>query len=106
MRNSTHDELREQAAAFALGALGDDDRGEFEAHLLVCDECDDEVRSFTRVATALAYAVPPVEPAASLRGRAVDAVRASASPLRKWRCDRLRRANRSEGEKRRGRAQR
>ena len=47
MKHSTHDELREQAAAFALGALAEDDRLEFEAHLLECDECDDDVRSFS-----------------------------------------------------------
>ena len=89
MRYSTHHELREQAAAFALGALGDEDRTEFEAHLLVCDECDDDVRSFTRVATALAYSVPPAVPDESLRARVVDAAvrmpsSSTASTLAPW----------------------
>jgi len=81
VKYSTHGELREQAAAFALGALAEQDRLEFEAHLLECDECDDDVRSFTRVATALAYAVPPVEPDATVRRRVLDAdVRTSSTP--------------------------
>jgi len=71
VKYSTHGELREQAAAFALGALAEEERLEFEAHLLECDECDDDVRSFTRVAAALAYAVPPAEPDAAVRRRAV-----------------------------------
>src|SRR4029078_10372198 len=64
----------------ALGALEDLDRAEFEAHLLECDECDDEVRSFGRVATLLAFSVPPVDPGAAARGRVIDiATRAPAS---------------------------
>jgi anti-sigma-K factor RskA len=59
--------------------LGDEDRAAFEAHLLACGECDDDVRSFNRVAVALAFAVPPAEPAATVRARTIDAVRASAS---------------------------
>ena len=81
MKLSTHSELREQAAAFALGALGDEDRAEFEAHLLVCDECDDDVRSFTRVTDALAFTVPPVDPDVAIRQRALAAVR-GGSPTR------------------------
>jgi anti-sigma-K factor RskA len=79
MKLSTHSELRQQAAAFALGALGDEDRAEFEAHLLVCDECDDDVRSFTRVTDALAFAVPPVDPDVAIRQRALEAVRGGSS---------------------------
>jgi anti-sigma-K factor RskA len=72
VRVSSHKDLRDQAAAFALGALTDGDRSEFEAHLLVCDECDDDVRSFSRVATAVACTVPPVDPGISVRQRVVD----------------------------------
>jgi len=79
MKQSTHSELREQAAAFALGALGDEDRAEFEAHLLICDECDDDVRSFTRVTDALAFTVPPVDPDVAIRQRALEAVRGGSS---------------------------
>jgi anti-sigma-K factor RskA len=77
-RHWTHNELRDQAAAFALGALPDDERLEFESHLLECGECEDDVRSFTRVATALACAAAPVEPPAALRARTLGAVRASS----------------------------
>jgi anti-sigma-K factor RskA len=82
LRASNHDDFRDQAAAFALGALTDHDRSEFEAHLLVCSECDDDVRSFTRVATALACTVPPVDPDLSLRHRVVDGALRASPPLR------------------------
>jgi anti-sigma-K factor RskA len=77
----THGELREQAAAYALGALSRDERVAFEAHLLDCDECGDEVRSFSSVATALASAVPPAQPGARVRERAVAVSRPSLVPV-------------------------
>jgi len=82
VRVSNHRDLRDQAAAFALGALTEEDRSEFEAHLLACDECDDDVRSFTRVATALAGTVPPVDPDRSLRQRVVDGALRASPPSR------------------------
>jgi anti-sigma-K factor RskA len=82
LKRSTHSELREQSAAFALGVLVDDDRAEFEAHLLGCDECDDDVRAFMRVTTALASAVPPAEPDAALRQRVLDATALTSPPTR------------------------
>jgi anti-sigma-K factor RskA len=68
----THNELREQAAAYALGALARHERVAFEAHLLDCEECDEEVRSFAFVATALAASSPPMTPDRRLRERAVE----------------------------------
>ena len=82
MKQSTHTELRDRAAACALGTLDDEERVEFEAHLLVCDECHDEFRSFDRVASALAHTVQPADPAPSIRGRIVEAAPASSSPRR------------------------
>src|SRR5262249_49946627 len=71
----THTEQREQAAAFALGALAGNDRIDFEAHVLSCAECEDDVRSFGQVVTALACAAAPVEPGADVRRRTLAAVR-------------------------------
>jgi len=68
----THDDLRDQAAAYALGALSRDERVAFETHLLECGECDEEARSFTAIATALATSAPPASPDRHLRDRAVD----------------------------------
>ena len=68
--NSTaHDEQRELAALYALGALTAPDRRAFEAHMAGCPECTAEVRSLSGVAGALAQSVPQQEPPASLRTR-------------------------------------
>jgi anti-sigma factor RsiW len=73
LKHTTHDDLRQQTAAFALGALDDEARAELEAHLLVCDECADDVRSYNRIATALAYTASAATPDPALRQRIVDA---------------------------------
>jgi anti-sigma-K factor RskA len=65
------DQWREHAAAYVLGALSTDERVEFEAHLLACVECTLEVRAFARLADALPYAAPPVDPPARLRDRVI-----------------------------------
>lgn len=53
------DEWRQHTAAYTLGALAGDERIAFEAHLLECEECAEEVRSFAPVAVALATSAPP-----------------------------------------------
>jgi anti-sigma-K factor RskA len=78
----THSEWREQAAAYALGALARDERLDFEAHLLECSECEDEARSFASVATALAAAAPPIMPDRRLRSRALEVDVRQARPPR------------------------
>jgi anti-sigma-K factor RskA len=70
----SHEELREQASAYVLGALDGDDRQRFEAHLAGCAECQAEVRSFRPVVDALARSVDAREPSADLRARVVGAV--------------------------------
>jgi anti-sigma-K factor RskA len=64
-----HDELRERAAAYALGILSAEERLQFEAHLSACDECAAEVRSLSPVVAALAYAAPVADPPLDARGR-------------------------------------
>jgi anti-sigma-K factor RskA len=57
----THD-LHTLTGAYALDALGDDERREFEAHLAECDSCADEVRGLratgARLGVAAAGPVP------------------------------------------------
>jgi anti-sigma-K factor RskA len=64
-----HDELRERAAAYALGILSAEERLQFEAHLSACDECAAEVRSLGPVVAALAHAAPTADPPPDARGR-------------------------------------
>ena len=65
----SHEELRELASAYVLGALDRDEREQFETHLAGCEICQDEVRSFRPVVDALAYSVPDRQPSADLRAR-------------------------------------
>jgi anti-sigma-K factor RskA len=81
MRPVSHDELREQASAYVLGALDRDEREQFEAHLAGCEACQAEVRSFGPVVDALAFAVPDRQPPAELRTRVLTT--GAVQPTRK-----------------------
>ena len=70
--SAPHDELRHDAAAYALGILQPDERAAFEAHLPSCAECTAEVRELGLAAGALAHAVPQVTPPPSLRARVLE----------------------------------
>lgn len=66
----------DQAAPYALGALDENDRVAFEAHLASCDLCEREVRELRDVAGLLATAARPVAPPARLRDRIMADARA------------------------------
>ena len=51
---SATDNIHEQVAAYALNALDDDERHEFELHLQGCDECRAQLPAFADAAAALA----------------------------------------------------
>jgi anti-sigma-K factor RskA len=74
-----HEDLREHAALFVLGALTPEERAEFEAHLAGCSECAAEVRSMSAVPAMLAQAVPQVEPPPALRDRVLRLVASGSS---------------------------
>jgi len=59
-------DLHDLAAAYALDALDDGERAEFEAHLATCPECTDEIAGFAGVVESLAES-PSVTPPAHLR---------------------------------------
>ena len=68
----SHDELKADAASYALGSLDPEARRTFEAHLAECAECAEEVRALRQVADALALSVPRRTPSAELRTRVLD----------------------------------
>ncbi len=80
--------LHELSAAYALDALGPEEREAYQAHLAECERCRDEVAEFSSVAASLAHAVEPAAPSAALRERILDAARAerpNVVPLRpRW----------------------
>lgn len=65
----THDEGRDLAALYVLGALTPDDAAAFEDHLAACRECQAEVTAHRRVADGLLTAVPERTPPHELRQR-------------------------------------
>jgi anti-sigma-K factor RskA len=76
----THEELRSQLGAYALGALTPVEQAEVRAHLAGCAECAAEVRMLQPAVDALALSVDPVEPPASVRQRVLSSIAASARP--------------------------
>jgi Anti-sigma-K factor rskA, C-terminal/Putative zinc-finger len=72
--------VHDQAAAFALDALGPDESSEFERHLSVCPACEDGLEPLRFVAAALAFAGELPAPRAQLRLRVLD-VGAPVIPL-------------------------
>jgi anti-sigma-K factor RskA len=66
------------AAAFALGALADDEVPAFRAHLERCADCRDEVASFETVASILPTSAPQVGVPTAVKRRVMTEVRADA----------------------------
>ncbi len=62
-----HAFAEENLPAFVLGALDEDESARVQEHLKHCPQCQSAYRSYERVATALAYAVPQVDPPPYLR---------------------------------------
>ena len=64
--------------AFVLGALPEDDRERFSAHLAECEACRREVAELQMVADTLPLAAPQVAPPPELKDRIMAIVRAEA----------------------------
>ena len=69
-------DIHDQAAAYALDALGPEDRWTYERHLDNCDRCREEVATLRDIAGELAHAAEGPEPSPDLRSRILDAARA------------------------------
>ncbi|MFL5818545.1 MAG: anti-sigma factor domain-containing protein [Conexibacter sp.] len=78
---SEHCQHADTVAAFLLGALSDAERREFQAHMVTCSHCREDVASLRLVADALPLAVPSVTPPPQLRDHLMETVRAEADVL-------------------------
>jgi len=80
--------IHELSAAYALDALGADERKAFEEHLAHCAECQETVAAFHDTAASLAHGVEAPGPPPELRERILDAARSEREnvvPLRpRW----------------------
>jgi anti-sigma-K factor RskA len=69
-------------ATYVLGALPEDERAGFEAHLAGCAACREELDDLRVAAEALAVAAPPMRPPPALKARIMAEVEREAELLR------------------------
>ena len=72
--------IHELVAAYALDALDDSERREFEEHLAGCEQCSEELAGLKDAAAALAYVPEGPAPPAALRDRVLEQVHAERAP--------------------------
>ena len=79
--------IHELAAAYALDALDESERREFEDHLAGCEQCREELEGLRDAAAALAYVPEGPAPPPALRDRVLKRVhedrQANVVPLRR-----------------------
>ena len=68
-------DAHELIAPYALDALDEREREEFEAHLRSCDRCRAELPALREAAAAMSFAADAPAPPDRLRGRILDAAR-------------------------------
>lgn len=76
---SVHEELRDDLAAYALGALDRDEAAAVADHLAGCEACRNYVRWLQPAVELLPASVVPVEPPSGLGERLMATVRAEAA---------------------------
>ena len=86
-----HDRFRDWAGAYTIGALGADDRRDFEAHMRSCRDCQAQVGQLAPIAGVLAQVDPEAlldEPdpavAAAIERRARAEVSGLVTSRRRW----------------------
>ncbi|MFN2525125.1 MAG: anti-sigma factor domain-containing protein [Actinomycetota bacterium] len=86
-----HESVRSLVAAYAIGAVPEEEIPPIRAHILTCEECFEEAESFAQIAMALTEAAEPVELSAGFTERLLKAVRgdeeleiATREPSRGW----------------------
>ena len=71
MTDAAHEPWSDELAAYALDALGSDERRKVEAHLAGCERCRTELRWLEPAVDVLAESVPQIPPPPRLRERLV-----------------------------------
>ena len=73
--------IHELTAAYALHALDDLERQEFEQHLRTCERCREELAALQEAVGSLAFGVPSVEPPPALRRRILQSARSEGQAV-------------------------
>jgi anti-sigma-K factor RskA len=76
-----HGRWEDATASYLLGALPDDERPAFEAHLERCPACREELEELRVAADALPVAAPPMRPPPTLKARIMAEVEREAALL-------------------------
>jgi anti-sigma-K factor RskA len=76
-----HEELRDDLAAYALGALSSREAAELERHLEGCESCRARLRWLRPAVDVLPASVEQLTPPPELRDRLLATVRAEAEPV-------------------------
>ncbi|HYI46140.1 MAG TPA: anti-sigma factor [Actinomycetota bacterium] len=74
-----HEEMQELLAAYALGAVPEDEINEVRAHILSCEECMREADEFAEASASLAVAVGSERLPAGFADRVLELVQTDAS---------------------------
>lgn len=74
------DDLRDQAAAYVLGSLAEDEARRYRVHLAVCATCSGEVADVERVTGELASIAPETAPPPGLWDRVLARAREIGAP--------------------------
>ncbi|HVA28624.1 MAG TPA: anti-sigma factor [Candidatus Baltobacteraceae bacterium] len=74
-----HDDMLDDVAVYALGALAAPEAARVRAHIANCAQCKAEYDALAPAALAIAHDAPEAEPSALLRARIMRGVRAEAS---------------------------
>jgi anti-sigma-K factor RskA len=76
-----HERWEDAAGSYVLGALPDDERSDYEAHLKTCPTCRAEVEELRVAAEALPVSPPPVLPSPALKLRIMAEIEREAALL-------------------------
>lgn len=79
-QSPSHDELRDDLAAYALGALEEAEAERLRAHLETCEDCRRQLRWLEPAVELLPRTVEQLEPPPRLRNSILDGVRAELPP--------------------------
>ncbi len=77
--DSGHGHFEDDLAAYALGALDDQELGRFEAHLTRCAKCQKELAAVRKVVQVLPASAPTRAPSDELKDRVMTTIRSEAA---------------------------